>query len=342
MRRVPADQVLDDAIAWQLRLGSGAAGPADHDEFHRWLDGRPEHGVVWQRLQALDQALGPAARAPERQAVVHAAPGRSRRRTAGTLTALVLLAGLGAVMPQTDAWQQWLAEHRTATGERRSLTLADGSRLQLNTGSAVDVAFDGQRRTLRLLAGEIAVETASPPPGQSRDPRPFVVQTPQGELRALGTRFLVRLDESRTKLTVLRDAVAACPARCGGPEQAHPAEADCALQRVIRQGQTAQLERDRVHHVTQAVPDADAWRDGVLLFDNARLADVVAEFARYRRGHLGVHSSLADRRVSGTFHLDATDHSLEALLRGLSTPAAPLHLRRFTPWWVDIEPGTGR
>ena len=195
---------------------------------------------------------------------------------------------------------------------------------------------------MRLLTGEIAIETAAPAPRQPKDPRPFVVLMPQGELQALGTRFLVRQEEGHARLTVLQDSVAARPVGCAAPEQTRAIGADCTLERVIRQGQTAQLGPDGVHHVAQAARDADAWRDGVLVFDNARLADVVAEFARYRRGHLGLHASLADRRVSGTFPLHDTDHALDALLRGLSTPDAPLRLRRFTPWWADIEPAPDR
>lgn len=340
MARPSSADTLDDAIAWQLRLGSGDAGPADHAEFNRWLDSRQERALVWQRLQALDQVLDPASPEPARQAIVQAAPRRAARRVGGALTALVLVVSVGAATHELGPWQHLLADHSTGVGERRSLTLADGSRLQLNTRSAVDVQFDPQQRTLRLRAGEVAIDTAQPAIGQAKDARPFVVQTPHGELQALGTRFLVRLEAHGAQLTVLQDAVAARPAACGSPAQ--PASATgpgCAEQRVVRQGQTAMLQADQVQAPTSASPDADAWRDGVLVFNSARLADVVAEFARHRTGHLGVHPSLADRRVSGTFPLADLDHALQALLRGLSSPAAPLRLRRFPPWWVDIEPG---
>ncbi|MFZ5507589.1 MAG: FecR domain-containing protein [Pseudomonadota bacterium] len=346
MRNRASADVLDDAIAWQLRLGAGDASAADHAEFNRWLDARPDHALVWQRLQALDQVLSPAAREPERAAVVHAPPRQAMRRIGGTLAVLVLLVGVGAGTFEPGTWQHLLADHRTGIGERRSLTLADGSRLQLNTRSAVDVAFDAQRRAVRLRAGEIAIETARPAPGQPTDPRPFIVRTPRGELQALGTRFLVRIEPDRVQLTVLQDAVAARPAGCGpfagSTSAAHGANPGCAAEGVIRQGQTAELHDTEVRSGPPAATDADAWRDGVLVFDNARLAEVVAEIARHRVGHLGVHASLAERRVSGTFPLDDTDHALEALLRGLSTPGAPLHLRRLAPWWVDIEPGPGR
>lgn len=339
-RSIPAD-TLDDAIAWQLRLGSGDAGPADQAEFNRWLDDRPERAQVWQRLQSLDQALRPAAPGAARETIVHAVPRHTARRAAGKLAALALVIGVGAATHELGPWHHLLADHSTGVGERRSLTLADGSRLQLNTGSAVDVRFDPQQRTLRLRAGEIAIDTAQPAAGQAKDARPFVVLTPHGELQALGTRFLVRLEAHGVQLTVLQDAVAARPATCGSPAQPTGAtRPSCDSQRMIHQGQSALLQADRVQAPTAASPDADAWRDGVLVFNNARLADVVAEFARHRAGHLGVHPTLADRRVSGTFPLADTDHALQALQRGLSSPAAPLHLRRFTPWWVDIEPGS--
>src|SRR5690606_11580505 len=83
----------------------------------------------------------------------------------------------------------WTADYRTATGEQRRSVLADGTQLQLNTASAVDVAYDANSRRLVLREGEILITTAPDPAG-----RPFFVQTPQGIVQALGTRFSVRSD----------------------------------------------------------------------------------------------------------------------------------------------------
>jgi ferric-dicitrate binding protein FerR (iron transport regulator) len=79
----------------------------------------------------------------------------------------------------SDAWEEWLADLRTATGEQKSF----GTRLVLNTASAVDVAFSSNERLVKLVAGEILITTGRDP---SPDFRPFILQTRQGNVRALG------------------------------------------------------------------------------------------------------------------------------------------------------------
>jgi transmembrane sensor len=335
------DDTLSEAIEWQLRLGSGDAGAVDHADFNRWLDSQPQRATVWQRLQSLDDALQAATTAAARSAVVQMPSRRTRRSISGTLVALALLTFLGATANPFMPLQHLMADARTGTGERRSLTLPDGSRLHLNSRSAVDIAFNARQRRLRLRAGEIAIDTAQADPAADADPRPFIVDTPQGELRALGTRFLVRLDDQATpqttQLTVLQHAVAARPGRCGPSRMGA-----CPAQRVIAQGQSVALSVDAVSPTVPASPDADAWREHMLVFDNARMADVVAAIARQRAGHIALDPSLADRRVSGTFPLGDTDRALDALVLGSSSAGAPVQLQRYTRWWVRIAPVAAR
>ncbi|MGK9563911.1 FecR domain-containing protein, partial [Salmonella enterica subsp. enterica] len=86
-------------------------------------------------------------------------------------------------------------------GEQRQLRLADGTLLNLNTHSAVDVQFDDSTRRIVLQEGEIMVETGH------GDPRPFIVQTRDGSLLALGTRFMVKREDDGTRLSVLQSRV---------------------------------------------------------------------------------------------------------------------------------------
>lgn len=314
--------VLDAAIAWQLRQGSDDFGAADEAEFQRWLAASPEHRQVWQRLAAIDDELAPARSQAARAALVQAPrPGRGGR-LAGSMLALVLALGLAAgALDRSLPLRHLLADHHTRTGERRTVVLPDRSIVQLNTRSAIDVAFDDGRRAVHLREGEIAVETAHP----DGEARPFVVLTPDGALRAVGTRFLVRrLEQGQgTLLTVTRSAVAARPAHCG--------EA-CDGERVIGEGRQAVVSEDGVAAPGAAVADADAWTDGMLVVENARLADVVEELARHRPGFLSVEAEAADLRVSGTFPLADTDLALAALAGSL-----PVRIAHRTALWAHIE-----
>src|SRR5690606_31291386 len=192
-------RVLDEAIDWQLCLDSGDATDQERQAFTAWLAAHPEHARAWQQLGGLDQQLAVAEPAPARRALLRRP---TRRRLGSSLLVLVLLGGLLGLSAQRPL-SDFLADEITARGEQRSLLLPDQTRVHLNSASALDIDFTAQHRHLTLRSGEILVETAK------GDSRPLWVMTEHGRLRPLGTRFLVRLEEGATRLTVLQSSVAA-------------------------------------------------------------------------------------------------------------------------------------
>lgn len=320
-----ADAVLDEAIAWQLRMGSGEAAAADESALRQWLSARSEHARAWRQLGEIDASLRPAAGPAARAAVLAPIPRRRGRRSA--LALVLVAAALGwAVLDQAGPTGTWFADHRTGTGERLAVTLPDRSVVHLDTGSAIDVAFSATERTVVLLAGAIHVETAH---GASPEPRPFVVRTPDGSLRALGTRFTVeRLDgPPATRLTVVASAVAARPDRCVAD-----LSVACTAERVVQRGESVLLHGGQIDAPVTVPATAPAWKDGMLALDDQPLARAVAEIARYRVGHLSVDPEVAGLRVTGTFPLDDSDHALAALAE-----AVPVEVVSYTRWWVHVR-----
>ena len=305
-------QVLDAAIAWQLSLDSGS--PLEREEFAKWHAAHEEHARAWRQLGMLDQRFS-VANGPARAALLQSREGIRRRvRKLGSGLASVV-AVIGLALFAGDRYlplDYWLADQRTATGEQRTVRLADGTVLNLNTHSAVDVRFDARQRLIVLQEGEIMVETGH------GDARPFIVETREGSMRALGTRFLVKREDQGTRLSVLKSAVAAHP-------QSHPEE------QILREGQQVLIRNDGLDAVAALTPGADAWTRGMLVVDNARLEDLVHELGRYRRGHLGVTPEVADLRITGSFPLHDTDKALSALL-----PTLPVQIERHTPYWVTV------
>jgi transmembrane sensor len=305
-------KVLDAAIAWQLSLDSGS--PVEREAFSQWHAAHEEHARAWRQLGMLDQRFS-VANGPARTALLQSRESIRRRvRKLGSGVASVV-AVIGLALFAGERYlplDYWLADQRTATGEQRTLRLADGTLLNLNTHSAVDIRFDEKQRRIILQEGEILVETGH------GDARPFIVETREGSMRALGTLFLVKREEEGTRLSVLKSAVAAHP-------QASPEE------QILQEGQQVLMRSNGLGPIVAVNAGADAWTRGMLVVDNARLEDLVFELGRYRRGHLGVAPEIADLRITGSFPLHDTDKALSALL-----PTLPVQIEQHTPWWVTV------
>ncbi|MGH8416618.1 MAG: FecR domain-containing protein [Pseudomonas sp.] len=319
--RPVSSQVLDTAIAWQLCLDCGQGSEADREEFAKWYAASEEHARAWMQLGMLDQRFVRTTGAA-RSALMRPREGLGRqvrklgRGVAGFALALGLTLFLGDRFLPVN---YWLADQRTATGEQRTIRLSDNTLIRLNTHSALDVRFDASQRRIILQEGEIFVET-----GGHDDARPFIVETDEGQMRALGTRFLVKRRDDGTLLSVLQSAVAV-----------HPQASENEM--VLREGEQMLIQRHSLGPMVAIAPGADAWTRGMLVVDNAPLKDVIAEISRYRQGHLGVAPEVADLRITGSFPLNDTDLALKALM-----PTLPVQIEARTHWWVTVVPSEAR
>ena len=312
--------ILKEAAGWLVRFQSETLSPSDREAFERWRARSAAHAAAWQRAEDMLRGFG---QVPPRIA------GETLRRLdrPGRRQALRALAGLLVLGPaawlggRELPWREWSADARTATGEQRRMELADGTQLVLNTASAVDIDYTAQQRTLWLRAGEILLTTGRDTP---RLQRPFVVQTAQGAIRALGTRFMVRDEGSVVRVAVFEGAVEIRPMSAGGSATVLPAG-----QQTVFNGREVQ---------PQAAVDATAasWEQGMLAARNWRLADLVDELGRYRRGVLRCDPAVAGLRVSGAFPLNDIDASLRLLEKTL-----PVRVRRITPYWTTVAPRAG-
>ncbi len=216
----------------------------------------------------------------------------------------------------------WGADLRTATGERRTEHLADGSRLLLDTASAVDIRFDGALRLLTLRQGAISIETAA---DTATPHRPFVVDTAHGRLRALGTRFTVRQEGDRADGGPVRLAVTE-----GAVEVTLRGAASPAL--VLQAGQQTVLRAGQVTAPQPLQPEATAWTHGMLMADAMPLAAFCAELSRYRPGLLQCAPEVRALRVSGSFPLGDTDRTLTML-----ASTYPVDVQtRMRGYWITV------
>ncbi|MNR82259.1 fec operon regulator FecR [compost metagenome] len=323
---IPAS-VIDAAINWAVKLEFNQAEPATVQAFERWLQAQPVHASAWQRVQSLKSNFSAipsrlALNALQAVETQRKANGLSRRQA----LKLLMLAGVavGSTWLTHDhlPWQRVLADASTATGEQRSVTLDDGTVIVLNTDTAVSFDLTETRRMIILRRGEIAISTG---PDQAYiNKRPFWVHTPFGTMQALGTRFVVRLDDARARISVQEGAVQMHPAAGGASAIAHV-------------GENWWLADDGVTLTAQADYKTDGWLDGVIAGENMRLADLLAELSRYRSGRIVCDASVAELRVSGIYHVRDTDQALKFLLQ-----TQAVTVTYYTRYWVAVGPDLTR
>lgn len=321
-----ARSVAREAAHWLMCLHSGQATEAQRQAWARWRSADPAHELAWQRAERLGEKLNRLPPAAGLQVLDRPQRQPGRRAVIGRLALLLAAVPTGHLAWRSwEAWgPAWTASHQTATGERRSIVLADGTRVQLNTATALDVVFSAGPQGERLLVlhrGELLIETGADPDQPALHHRPFVVQTRHGRIRALGTRFLVRqlAADGSSQVAVQRSAVEIQPARA----------ASQAL--IVQAGHQASFDDAGLHATEDADPHAAAWSRGLLLASNQRLADFIAELGRYRPGRLHCAPEVAELRISGAFQLDNTDAVLAALPHTL-----PVRVVHRTRWWVGI------
>ncbi|TDF84739.1 FecR domain-containing protein [Pseudomonas sp. H9] len=303
-------QALSEAADWYARQPSHSAQL--QQQWQHWKQRSEVNAWAWQRVELLQAQLAGVDGAMAGKVLARATRMPLDRRT----LLRCLLLGLGVSALGLSGYRQapvWLADVRTERGQRRTLNLADGSQLTLNTSSAVDVQFDAQARRVVLLLGEVLIETA-------KDARPFYVVSAQGQMQALGTRFIVRQYEGSTDLAVLEHAVAV------SIHNAHPAQR-------IEAGQGVRFDSAGIVARRALQSGEGEWVKGHLLIDGWRLDRLLAELGRYRPGYLGCAEEVAHLQLSGSFPLDNTDQALAAIAR-----AVPVDIRQHTRFWTRVMP----
>ncbi|MYM33354.1 DUF4880 domain-containing protein [Duganella sp. FT94W] len=304
--------VRKQAVTWLVELQSATADEDTHRRWRQWRDADLTHAQAWARVAAFGdtlQSLPPHIA----QAALQAPSSAARRKALKTLALLIGVGGAGWLTAQTP-WRAWSADHVTGVGERATLALEDGTEVQMNAGSALNVRYTAGARRLQLLRGEILVTTARDPQG-----RPFSVDTEQGNARALGTRYLVRQLADHSAVTVFEGAVELRPARAGQPRR-------------IEAGQQASYSSVVVDPPQPADDAASAWVDGMLVAQDMPLPVFLEALDRYREGRLYCAPDAAHLTVSGTYPLADADRVLALLQTTL-----PVTVDHYTRYWTTVS-----
>ena len=326
-------QILEEAAEWLVEFNSGEADPSARPKFDAWLRASPAHVSaylellpIWEEGAAMPlhanasaedfialarnadniAPLGLLGKTYEPPAPLIVS-GAHRQRFALVAATALVAAFVGAL-----TWIQLVRNptYTTQVGEQRSISLADGSMIELNARSQVRIHFSNYVRSVDLLEGQALFHVAKD------HARPFVVTSDGTQVRAVGTEFDVYQKRGGTIVTVVegrvsiirRDAAPSGSAeglQVGSATPDGPANTDLGAPRAlyVSAGEQVTVTAAAAPRATRAnIAAATAWTQHRIVFDAATLGDVVEEFNRYNARPLILRdTALASFPISAAF-----------------------------------------
>jgi len=297
--------ISDQATAWFAHLHADGVTAAEQEQFKNWYRESQEHAkaydkivLLWDQLEAPGKRVHARLEAEQLTVANWPLPGKQspyiRRFLA--LSALVLAVLSAYQLPVH--YQNWQSDYHTAPGKQLTIALDDGSRLTLNTDTALAVDFSANQRRIELLRGEAYFQVS---PDKNR---PFIVSNGVANARAVGIAFSVREMGDDMRVIVSEGTVEVSAGKVDAPALVHI-------------NQQVDYQQGRVGPVMASdVLETLAWQRGQLIFKRQPLSRVIKEVNRYRSGQIMlINPKLKERIVSGVF--DTTDP--DAVVDGIKT-----------------------
>ncbi|MET0532806.1 MAG: FecR family protein [Steroidobacter sp.] len=332
-------QILQEASTWFVTFRGQDVSASDSQEFHEWLKRSPEHIRAYLEIAQTyaDIPVPEATRTPD-ELIAWATSSSEfnvvplnreqlhgeRTQTRSNLWRAAIAASIVA-FAITGAW--FHAErntYSTGIGEQRSITVQDGSIVELNARSKVRIDFDGRQRNVELLRGQALFRVAKD------HTRPFIVRAGETSVRAVGTQFDVSRKSGGTTVSVVEGRVAVLSGSSASELTSPIKDGEIFLssgeQVTVTQTEARKAEQPDIEAAT-------AWTRYQLVFDDTSLSEVLEEFNRHTRRRLVVDSpELADLRISGVYNSTSPDAYLHflSLQRGVvvSEIDGEIHIRK--------------
>jgi transmembrane sensor len=330
-------QIDEEAAVWVWRMDSDSVSAANRDAFNTWLRRDSRHRRAYEDLTHVWTGLNGLAEAKREEKIATFTQTSSDSRLGGRNTWWAAAAAAIVLGIAVAAWMRMGSELQTlatAVGQQRSVTLADGSVVTLNTNTIVETHLQRSVREIYLRQGEAHFQVA-----HDRS-RPFLVHAGDAVVRAVGTQFEVRLrsdqhvdvvvNEGRVEV---RSEVDAEPASSGTGARAMPRSHVHTLgagQQLSASGNDYSVLPVSTHRLSSVL----AWRDGAVVFDGESLSDAIAEISRYTDTRIIVNDpQVAALRVGGRYRTG----EVQAFFDALQT-AFPVSIHHGSNGVVFIDP----
>lgn len=291
MKDDETDPVFMTALEWLARMQDDKVSSADRARFAEWRAASRQNADAYARAEQLWNRFDIVK--PEYQRLRRADALTRRSVLLGGVAVFALGGGYLALRPDL------FADLSTGIGERRVFTLADGSTVELGSHSALSLRYtDGERR-LVLHRGQGFFTVAAD------GTRPFVVEAAGGAIRALGTRFDVKLTDAEVTVTVTEHSVSVTPA---GSSAVTVEEGWQVSYDPLGAGQPRQIDLETVQ----------AWRRDRIVFEDVPLRRVLRELERYRRGRIVLmDDTVGDIPVTAVFETSRAGDALRVIAETL-------------------------
>lgn len=302
-----ADPVMDDALNWLVRMEAGGfVDRGEKAEFQAWLNADEDHRLAWEEANAIWSSPETLVAAQEldlhlaSQPIPLKKPVKAAPRAWGSqawAAAACLAVMVGAAYLAMQAMPRMLADYTTEAGERRAITLPDGSRMVLNTDSAATLDFSQGRRGVRLIEGEAWFDVVHDAA------RPFHVAGHYSDVVVKGTAFAVKVDGDADTVSLRRGAV----------DAVHDKKAIAAVRLVP--GEMVVASRNTMSPVSKFDDEqALGWLEGRVVIQAKPLGAALSEIGRYFDGRIMVlNRSLLDITVSGDYRTDRAEAAIGSL-----------------------------
>lgn len=297
-----SERVCAEAAAWAVRLHGSARDRTLESGWRAWVAESPEHASAWELASdiwntshditgALAQPPVPVRREPLTRRIAQA----------------IVAAGVCVILLGVWGWQFWSrSSFTTKVGEQRTVSLRDGTRVELNTNTHLVMQYDKHVRRVILRSGEAYFAVA-------HEQRPFVVMAGSRKIIALGTSFMVHRDDQTDApltVTLIEGRVAVAKVEAGDALASKPLP-DVTI---LNSGQRLKVRRDASAAIDSPAMDrATGWRRGQVIFDHTALSEAATDLNRYSTLRLSVALSAAQIPIGGIFRVGDSESFARAV-----------------------------
>lgn len=306
------------ASEWYIKINEADCNEDDRIAFDRWKNASSRNLSAWNRILQVNKPFEGLEPVISKEVLLQRETfSLSRRQLLKNLGIVAVATGTGLIAYHEKPWQAMLADYITHKGETKTLHLSDETMLVLNSDTAIDQQYDDKNRTIKLIKGEVLIET-----GHGKGASiPFRVHTKYGIITALGTRFSVRQHKDYVSVNVYKDAVSIKTFANNGFKQK------------LYENHTTIFNDQILPEIKPLKFGTDLWTKGILSVVDMPLNEFLIELDRYYTGYLRCDPAIADVLISGSFPLS----DINAIFSSLQH-THPLRVHAVSKYWITFKP----